>query len=156
MASKYGFYFHHANRKDNYVLMCLWLDPKVADRIPAYADHYVGVGGVVINHKDELLLIQERRQPEPRLWKFPGGFMDPGETIKQAAVREVLEETGITTSFQGIIGLREILDAKYSAADFYIVCLMHCSADNQINIIDKGEVIEAKWVPLSELKANDE
>ncbi len=82
--------------------------------------------------------------------------MDPGETISQAAEREVLEETGIKTKFQGIMGMREIMDAKYGAADFYIVCLMHCSEDNLINIIDKREVIEAKWVPMSELTNNDE
>jgi len=99
VANKHGFYFHHAKRDDNYVLMCLWLDITVQDRLPAYADHYVGVGGVCINDKDEILLIQERRQPEPRLWKFPGGFMDPGETIKEAAEREVMEETGIKTTF---------------------------------------------------------
>jgi ADP-ribose pyrophosphatase YjhB (NUDIX family) len=75
------------------------MDPSSHNKIPAYADHYVGVGGVVINQKGEILLIQERREPEPRKWKFPGGFMDPGETIKQAAEREVLEETGVKTTF---------------------------------------------------------
>lgn len=52
--------------------------------------------------------------------------MDPGETIKEAVEREVLEETGVKTHFQGIIGLRETLDARYSASDLYIVCLMTC------------------------------
>jgi 8-oxo-dGTP pyrophosphatase MutT (NUDIX family) len=98
VASQYGFYFHHA-KPTGYVLMCLWTDPATPNKIPAYADHYVGVGGVVINTKGELLLIQERRQPEPRQWKFPGGFMDPGETIREASEREVLEETGIKTTF---------------------------------------------------------
>jgi len=50
-----------------------------------------------------------------------------------------------------------MLDARYSAADFYIVCLMHSiSEEQEINIIDKREVIEAKWVPLAELSSNDE
>jgi hypothetical protein len=41
--------------------MCLWMDESTHDKIPAYADHYVGVGGVAINQKNEILLIQERR-----------------------------------------------------------------------------------------------
>ena len=83
--------------------------------------------------------------------------MDPGETIKIAAEREVLEETGITTEFQGVLGMREVLDFRYSATDIYIVCLMHCNkADQEINIIDKREVIEAKWIPLVDLSSNDE
>ena len=57
IASKFGFYFHHAHKKGNYVLMCLWTDEKVADRIPAYANHYVGVGGIMVNDNDEVLMI---------------------------------------------------------------------------------------------------
>lgn len=156
VAHKHGFYFHHAKPKENYILMCLWMDSTTHDKIPAYADHYVGVGGAVINHKDEILLIQEHRQPEPRLWKFPGGFMDPGETIKQAVEREVLEETGVRTHFEGIIGLRETLDARYSATDLYLVCLLTVPDDAQaINIIDQREIFQAKWVPMGELLHNE-
>jgi ADP-ribose pyrophosphatase YjhB (NUDIX family) len=155
IAFKHGFYLHHANRSQDYILMCKWMDTTTKDKIPAYADHYVGVGGVAINSKGEILLIQERRQPEPRTWKFPGGFMDPGETVKQAVEREVLEETGVRTNFEGILGFREILDARHSATDFYIVCVVSSLSD-EIDIIDKREVFQAKWVPLSELSSNTE
>ena len=136
--------------------MCLWMDESTHDKIPAYADHYIGVGGAVINDKDEILLIKEHRQPEPKQWKLPGGFMDPGETINKAVQREVMEETGVKTEFQGILGMREVLDARYSASDLYIVCLMRSLESQEINIIDKREVCDAKWVPLSELSSNKE
>jgi len=57
VAAKHGFYFHHAHKQDNYVLMCLWTDETVANRLPAFADHYVGVGGIVVNDKEEVLMI---------------------------------------------------------------------------------------------------
>ena len=57
IAAKFGFYFHHA--KDDYVLMCIWMDESMPDRLPAYADHFVGVGGLIINERREVLLIQE-------------------------------------------------------------------------------------------------
>lgn len=57
VASRHGFYFHHSKARENYVLMCLWLDGTTHDKIPAYADHYIGVGGMVINHREEILLI---------------------------------------------------------------------------------------------------
>lgn len=84
--------------------------------------------------------------------------MDPGETIRQAVEREVMEETGIQSNFLGIIGLRETLEARYSASDLYLVCLMECSlgSSTEINIIDKREVFQAKWVPLEELFTNTE
>ena len=78
VASAHGFYFHHANKKENYVLMCIWTDEKVANRLPDYGDHFVGVGGIMINDKEEILLIQERRAVEggDLKWKFPGGYVD--------------------------------------------------------------------------------
>lgn len=135
------------------------MDSTTHNKIPAYSDHYCGVGGAVINEKDEILLIQEVRSPEPKPWKLPGGFMDPGETIKQACEREVMEETGVKTQFVGIVGMREQLQFRYGATDFYIVCLMSVKAgeeDQKINIIDKREVFAAQWVPLAELSSNSE
>jgi 8-oxo-dGTP pyrophosphatase MutT (NUDIX family) len=48
-------------------------------------------GGVVQNIDDEILAIFRRGR-----WDLPKGKLDPGETFEQAAVREVIEETGIT------------------------------------------------------------
>ena len=59
--------------------MCKWLDITTDDRLPAYADHYVGVGGIVLNDKEEILMIQENRsigEGSAKPWKFPGGYMD--------------------------------------------------------------------------------
>lgn len=57
VASKHGFYFHHSSKKDNRVVMAKWTDKKMADRLPAYPDHLVAVGGIVVNKNNEILLI---------------------------------------------------------------------------------------------------
>ena len=79
VAFKHGFFFHHAHEKSAYVLMILWMDKKTPCRMPRYADHYIGVGGAVLNEKGEILLIKEQRSLDSRRWKLPGGFMDPQE-----------------------------------------------------------------------------
>lgn len=83
--------------------------------------------------------------------------MDPGENFKQATEREVMEETGVKATFVGQIAMREIINASYGAADFYIVCLMKLAEDGgAIDIHDKREVFDAQWVHISELSSNDE
>jgi len=154
VAAEHGFYFHHAHRTGNYVLMCLWTDPKVADRLPAYADHYVGVGGIVLNSKQEVLMIQEKRSVK-KLWKFPGGYVDNGETLKAGVEREVSEETGVKASFEGLLAMREQMDYKYGAADFYFVCLLK-PVDETLNIQDTDEVSAAKWIPLADIHKDSE
>jgi len=101
-AANHGFYFHHAHKEENYVLMCKWVDETMANRLPAYADHYVGVGGIMVNDQNQVLMIQERRsigQGASKPWKFPGGYVDRGETVKQGVEREVIEETGVKGEF---------------------------------------------------------
>ena len=51
----------------------------------------------VINHRGELLVVQERKGPaaRPGFWKIPTGLVDVGEDIGEAVAREVQEETGI-------------------------------------------------------------
>ena len=66
-----GFSFHHA--KPDYVLMTRWLLASPSP-LPAYAFTQVGVGGVVINTKRQVLMVQERVSPLPIYqgsWKVP-------------------------------------------------------------------------------------
>ena len=80
-------------------MLTKWLVEGVESKLPHYSSHTLGVGGVVI-HPDSkhILLIKEQFTPKHmQNWKFPGGLVDKGETLDQAAIREVWEETGIKT-----------------------------------------------------------
>jgi 8-oxo-dGTP diphosphatase len=50
------------------------------------------------------IVLIERRNPPPG-WAIPGGFVDIGERMEQAAVREALEETGLRVSLRALLGL---------------------------------------------------
>ena len=54
----------------------------------------VGVGAVVCK-EDAILLIQRARPPQQGLWAIPGGKVEPGEGLRAAAEREILEETSV-------------------------------------------------------------
>lgn len=66
--------------------------------------------GVVCLKGDQVLLIKRGKPPRKGEWSIPGGRIEPGETEKKAALRELGEETGITAKLADKI---ETLDAKF-------------------------------------------
>ncbi|XP_061339774.1 nudix hydrolase 2-like isoform X1 [Gastrolobium bilobum] len=95
---KEGFWYHHAEPK--YLMLVYWI-PEGANTIPGNATHQVGVGALVVNEKREVLVVQEKSGhfQGTGAWKFPTGVVDQGEDICVAAVREVKEETGVSSLF---------------------------------------------------------
>ncbi len=79
-------------------------------------------------------------------WKLPGGLVDQGEYISQAAEREVFEETGIKAKFHSILSFREKLEYKYGQPDMYFTCLLKPETFD-INI-DPQEIKAAKWMKV--------
>ncbi len=56
------------------------------------------VGGLVVNDMGELLLVRRARDPGKGKWGLPGGFVDRGESIEAALVREIREETQLVVT----------------------------------------------------------
>lgn len=71
-----GFKYHHA--KENYVMMYMWLPTDESNNIPAYAHTLVGVGGIVVNDKSQILVVREKYATRVA-WKLPGGYAEPGK-----------------------------------------------------------------------------
>ena len=52
---------------------------------------------------DTVLLVERGRAPFRGLWSLPGGSIEPGESAREAALRELKEETGITAEIEGVV-----------------------------------------------------
>lgn len=63
------------------------------------------VAGCVIKQDGKYLLVQEKQQKAYGLWNVPAGYVDKGEAIEHAAIREVKEETGFIVELDGLVGM---------------------------------------------------
>ena len=69
----------------------------------------VGVGIVVVEN-DHILLIKRGREPGKGLWAVPGGKVEVGETLRETAQREMLEETGLIVDVGEVIWVGEHIE----------------------------------------------
>jgi 8-oxo-dGTP pyrophosphatase MutT (NUDIX family) len=102
---------------------------------------------IVVNNQGQILLI---RRTDNGNWAVPGGGMDPGESITDTAVRETLEETGITCEITGLVGIytspRHVI--RYTSNDevrqeFSIVFAARPTGGN---LRPSNESAEPQWV----------
>ncbi len=145
VATEQGFIFHHATEAS------LMLTYKLISNTPSlgYASHYAGVGGVVIDENNRLLVVREQmRGDQLTPFKLPGGFVDVGEHLETAAVREVWEETGIRAKFESLVCVRLWHANRFGKSDFYFVCrLSPLSFDITPQ---EAEIAECRWMPVTE------
>ncbi|CAM8887663.1 unnamed protein product [Rhodiola kirilowii] len=112
--------------------------------LPDNASHSVGVGGFVINDRNEVLVMQEKYcDPDFHdYWKLPTAFIHESEEIYSGAVREVKEETGIDTEFVEVIAFRHAHNVAFEKSDLFFICMLR-PLSTEINVDDQ-EIQAAK------------
>jgi 8-oxo-dGTP diphosphatase len=70
-----------------------------------YLDPKVAVGTIIRVDADGVLLVRRAIEPGYGLWVFPGGYVDRGEPVEAAAVREAREECGLEIALDGLVNI---------------------------------------------------
>jgi ADP-ribose pyrophosphatase YjhB (NUDIX family) len=120
--------------------------PKANSLVPS-------VNVVVVNDADEILMI---RRTDNDNWAVPGGAIDLGESVAQAAVRETVEESGIECELTGIVGI-------YSDPKHVLLYTSNGEVRQEFSIVltarplsgqptPSSETSEVRWVPVSEVR----
>jgi 8-oxo-dGTP diphosphatase len=106
----------------------------------------MGVGGAVV--RDNRLLMVKHNYG-PRKWQIPGGLVRLNETVDQAVVREIAEETGIRAITEGIFAVRHRLTEAHN--NVYVV--FKCRTDDTHDPVpDAREVSDAAFLTLDEIE----
>ena len=144
-AATLGFTFHHA--EGDTAMLSLWLSAKTENKIPPYATHTIGVGGFVLNERQEVLVVKELASGAAAQWKLPGGLGDLGEDLGETASREVFEETGVQTEFESLVAFRHQHGSAFGRSNIYFVARLKPVGSTEIHM-DAAELSACEWMPL--------
>ncbi|MEO8502248.1 MAG: NUDIX hydrolase [Vicinamibacteria bacterium] len=86
-------------------MFVMYLNPKVA-------------AGTVVEHHGGIVLLRREIDPRAGFWVHPGGFVDRGETLEQAAMRETREEVGLEVEITGLLGAFSFHDSEVVVVTF--------------------------------------
>ncbi len=104
----------------------------------------VGVGVAVVDADNRILLIKRGTEPGRGLWAVPGGKVRWGEGMREAARREVLEETGLEVKIGEVVWVGEHLSETH-----HIVLVDFLGVVTGGNLKADDDADDARWVELS-------
>ncbi|MFI1928320.1 NUDIX hydrolase [Streptomyces sp. NPDC020377] len=106
------------------------------------------VSAAIITDGERVLMVRRRVKEGELSWQFPAGGVEDGETAEQAAVRETLEETGLTVRAVKYIGDRVHPKSKKFMA--YTACEV---VSGTATVADEEELDQVAWVRHEEIPA---
>jgi 8-oxo-dGTP diphosphatase len=108
----------------------------------------------MIDGEEHILLIQRKHPPYQGSWALPGGFLDMGETLEQAAVRELKEETCLVASSVYQIGTFSAVDRDPRSR--VISTAFEANVDVQQSPIAADDAADWQWKRLENLDCETE
>jgi ADP-ribose pyrophosphatase YjhB (NUDIX family) len=114
----------------------LYLDPKVA------------VGTIVRSDEGRLVLVRRAIEPGYGRWVFPGGYVDRGEEIKAAAMREAREEAGLDVEIERLVNI-------YSYAQRSLIVIVYAARIVGGELRTDDECLEARLFMPAEIPWDD-
>ena len=106
------------------------------------------IAGCLVDLNGDILMCRRAIEPQLGSWTLPAGYMESGENIEAAAVRETLEETGIEVEVDGLYSLFSVLERDHVYAIFRArarTTLTHCGEES----------MEVAFIPARKIPWND-
>jgi len=111
----------------------------------------VGVGAIIIEG-ERVLLVKRAHPPLQAQWSIPGGVLEVGELVREAAVREAREETGLVVQPGELLGVydRILRDPEKRVQYHYVLIDFLCRRTGG-ELLAASDAAEARWFTREEL-----
>jgi ADP-ribose pyrophosphatase len=115
----------------------------------------VGVGAVLV-HDGKILLVKRGTQPGKHQWTIPGGLVNLGETVHDAVVREVQEESNLDVTVHSLIDVVDnVITGETGKLRFHFIIL-----DFFVHLLGGtlqagSDALAVRWVPLANVEEYD-
>lgn len=109
---------------------------------------------VAIWRDGKALLVRRARPPMAAIWSFPGGVVEAGETLAEAAAREVLEETGLEVEIVAAIDKAEVIrrDGEGRVERHYVI-IVFAGRSTEGEPVAADDADAARWFDPGEIDA---
>jgi 8-oxo-dGTP diphosphatase len=113
----------------------------------AYPTRPFLAASVAVFREGQVLVAARARPPMARLYSLPGGLVEPGETLAEAALRELKEEVGVEAELIGFVDHVEIIerDGAGAVSGHFVVCA-HAARWRSGEARTGPEAIEVRWI----------
>ena len=109
-----------------------------------YLDPKVAVGTIISGGDGRLVLVKRAIDPCYGLWVFPGGYVDRGEEITSAAIREAREESGLDVRLDGLVNI-------YSYPRRPLIIIVYAATAVGGELCSDDECLEARMFAREEI-----
>ncbi|MBC7100629.1 NUDIX hydrolase [Methanothermobacter tenebrarum] len=117
-----------------------------------YKNPLLTVDIVIICPDDNIILIKRKKNPYKGFWAIPGGFVEYGEKVEEAALREAYEETGLKVELDHLLGVYSDPDRDPRGHVISICFIAHQIGGKLKADTDASEVSKFKWEELKKIK----
>lgn len=109
----------------------------------------IGIGGIVFNSRNQVLLIKRDKPPARGFWSVPGGKQEAGESMAEACRREIIEETGLITEVQQIVA---VVERRVENFHYVIIDFLAQLKDRPTALpVAQSDASEARWIDVADL-----
>lgn len=115
---------------------------------------WFGVGCIVVNSEGKWLVVKKKYSGLKGVWSLPAGFVQEGEDVVGACMREVKEETGIDCEVLGLAALRSGV-IRHEISDNMAIFYCKPKDEKQLIQIQEKELEDVRWLSVEEIVTSE-